>query len=477
MKIAFIQKDVYEKVSIHYLAGALKANKYDYNLFIYDLEKEFYNTIVAYKPDVIIYSLFIGEEKFAFYALSKLKQRLPDVLTLVGGPFCLVFPEVFRNKEIDYLFKGDGEETLIEFLKKCEEGKDVSTVNGIHFINSEKNEIINSNHSLVDVTKIPFPDRDLYYKYEILKNSPTKIVIASRGCPYKCTYCYNFQLSKCFTEQFWRIRGIDEIIKEIKYLKSFYGVEWIYFPDGTFTANKKWLIEFLTEYSKQQLPGFLCNARVENLDEEIIRLLKQAGCDRITLGIQSGNEQIRRQYSGRIMSNEKISEITRLCKKYKIRVGVDIIFGWPSETINQAMDTIKLCREIKADSCSSNVMIYYPGIKITEMAFEQGFIKKLPTLEEISELNSNQSQIKSENINRLINFDKLFYYLIRFPFLEKFFLLLTKLPPNKIFYLSKNLHFLLRSFKYDKNQTKFNLTKNYFNTSLDSLKKQKNNYD
>lgn len=93
--------------------------------------------------------------------------------------------------------------------------------------------------------------------------------------------------------------------------------------------------------------------------------MKESGCDRITFGIQSGNPSIRKNIAGRQMSNEQIEAAFQLCHKYKIRVGADIIFGWPGETIDQAMDTIRLCRKLKASTYHSNVLIPYPGLSLT----------------------------------------------------------------------------------------------------------------
>jgi anaerobic magnesium-protoporphyrin IX monomethyl ester cyclase len=336
-------------------------------------------------------------------------------------------------------------------------------------MNDSRDTVTNDDLDLVDIRNIPRPDRSLYYKYDFLAENPSKMVIASRGCPYNCTYCYNVELSKCFKTRFWRTRKIEDVIAEVKHLCSNYSTEWIVFPDGTFNASKRWLGAFLTTYARMGLPEFLCNARVENIDEKIAALLKKAGCNRITFGIQSGNEEMRRRVAGRNMSNRQIVEACNICKKYGIRVGVDIIFGWPGETLKQAMDTINLCRKIAVENYSSNVLIYYPGLQITEYAFKKGHIEKYPTLKTINELTPNKSLLVSTITNRLINFDKFFYFLIKFPRLEKVFLLLARLPPNKAFFMLKNLHLLTRSFKYDRPRTKLDLIKNHVRSSLKAV--------
>lgn len=460
-RIAFIQKTSFEKMSVHYLAGALRANNIEYQLFIEELEKDFYGELVKYNPSYVIYSLYIGEEDFAFEHFRKIKKLMPHVKTLAGGLFCLIFPEIYRREEVDYVFRGDGEFTLPEFIKLMEAGKSTEGIDGICFIDEEGREHRNDNIPLVDVREIPRPDRDLYYKYDTLRANNTKDFIASRGCPYGCTYCYNRELFKFFQTPYWRQGDIDSVIEEIRYVKDKYDFEWVHFQDGTFNADKNWLREFLETYSRAALPQFLCNARIENIDEEIVRLLKKAGCNRITFGIQSGNTKIRCELAGRPMTNEQIVEGCKLCKKYGIRVGVDIIFGWPGETLKEAMDTIALCRQIDVDTYHSNVLIFYPQTHITRYAYENNCIEKNPSLEDMSYLNPNKSPLVDKRKKLLINMDKLFYYLIKYPILERPILCLIKLPPNKIFYLLKNVHLLVRSLKYDNTPTKFRIILNY----------------
>jgi len=465
MKVAFIQKYCYEKLSIHYLAGALRDANIEYQLFIEDLEEDFYGELVKYNPSFVAYSMFIGEESFVFESCRKVKELIPHVKTLVGGVFVLLFPEICGKEEIDFVFRGDGEFSLPQFIRLIEAKKSVKEIDGICFVDENGQEYRNDNLKLVEINSLPKPDRDLYYKYDALRNKSTKIFIAARGCPYQCTFCYNAGFSVFFEARYWRQRDIQDVIAEIRYVKEKYGLKWVHFQDGTFNANKKWLKSFLEAYNGADLPQFLCNARVEAIDEEIACLLKKAGCNRITFGIQSGNPRIRREVAGRMSTNEQIIEACRLCKKYGIRVGVDIIFGWPDETLEEALDTIRLCRVVDVETYSSNVLIFYPGLRVTRYAYENNYIEKIPTLAEIHLLGPNSSLLADKKKNLLINMDKLFYYIIKFPRFEKAFLYLLKLPPNKLFLLLKNMHLLARSLKYDNETSKSRIILNYITNS------------
>lgn len=466
MKIAFIQEQAYEKLGVHQLLACLKKTDVGANLFIKELEPDFYDKVIGFQPDFILYSLFIGEESFMLKSFSKLKQRLPKTKTIVGGPFTLVFPEIIKKKQVDFIIRGDGEYSLLLFLESYKKRKSLKNIPGICFVEDNAVLFMNNNVELIsDLKKLPAPDRDLYYKYEELRKSETKIFITSRGCPYNCTYCYNAELKKFFKHSYWRLRDPEAVFQEIEYVRDKYGLKWVHFQDGTFNSNIEWLKFFLKEYKKRKLPPFLCNCRPENITEELMSLMKDAGCNRITFGIQSGNQMIRQKIAGRTMSDKQIKTAFKLCRKYNIRTGADIIFGWPGETLNQAMDTIHLCRRIKANTYHSNVLIPYPGLQITREAVKKGYLNHEPSLEEISNLNSNKSLIQQDNIKFLVNMDKLFYYMIKMPWLKPLFKLLLRLPPNRFFKLLKNLHLLKRSFKYD-STPRIKLIKKYIQQNI-----------
>lgn len=470
-RVAFVQKGIFEKISVHYLAGALSTAGFECRVFIEDIEDNFIEAVASYNPDYCAASLFIGEEEEIFSELSRLKKRIPNMRTIVGGPFALIFPDIVLRIEVDYLLMGDAENTFPELLRRIESGMDIDSIPGLRYIKRTGVLFSNDTFHLSSLHEIQPPDRDLYYRYRELRDRPTKIFIGSRGCPYRCTYCYNTELSKHFLTSYWRVRPVQQVISEVRYVAQTYGLSWVHFQDGTFNANQSWLTEFLEAYGESGLPPFMCNCRVENITEDLVVRMRRAGCDRITFGIQSGSERIRRELAGRSMSNEQIIQACKICMDNSIRVGVDIIFGWPGETLEEAMETIELCRKINVETYSSNVLIFYPELRITRFAVENDFIERAPTLEDLQLQTPNDSPLTSADKNMLINMDKLFYYLVRHPALQPIIMYLLRCKPNSFFYMLKNIHLLVRSMKYDTNMTKFNLIKNYILSCQKGLRK------
>lgn len=462
MKFAFIQGGAYEKISVHFIAGALRDAGIEYAVFIEELESDFYGAVKAYQPDFIAHSLYIGEEDFAFESLRRLKEILPDVKTLVGGAFTVIFPEVVSRPEIDFVLRGDAEVTLPSFLRQYSVDWDPSVIPGISFKKNDGTVFENGKGELVDVKAIPKPDRDVYYKYPELRGASTKQFIASRGCPYKCTYCYNAELAGFFSKPYWRLRNIPEVLEEIRYVKERYGLQWVAFQDASLNANKKWLREFLGQYQAAGLPEFVCNMHAGNVDEPLIRLLKQAGCNRITFGVQSGNPRVRNTIAKRWETNEQIIAACRLCKDFGIRYNVDVIYGWPSETIDEAWDTVRLCRELDAETCSANILQFYPGVKVSRFALENGYIDKVPEISDLKLLDFKGSILRSPQKKIFINLNSLSSFIIKFPKLEWFFKVLLRLPPNRFFHLVKDFYILKRSIKYRSGQSVWAVIREYF---------------
>ena len=216
LKVAFIQKQAYEKISLHQIFGCLKKLDVQYNVFIEELEIDFYKTVIQYRPNLICYSLFISEELYMLSYFRRLKAALPNAKTVVGGPFTLIFPEIVKNKQVDFVLRGDGENSFPQFLELYRSNKSLENVDGICFVKNDGVIYKNNNIKIISELKnLPSPERDTYYKYENLKKNETKIFTASRGCPYNCSYCYNSELKKFFNSPYWRLKDMESIFEEI----------------------------------------------------------------------------------------------------------------------------------------------------------------------------------------------------------------------------------------------------------------------
>jgi len=215
------------------------------------------------------------------------------------------------------------------------------------------------------------PDREIYYNYyPILRDKPTKLFMAVRGCPYGCKFCWNVNYRKIYKGKGKYIRNepINKLINEIKYVRDKYGVKWVQFISDTVNLNKEWFMRFLRKYKEEIDIPYLCNIRANLIDEEMIKLMKETKCNRIDFGIETGDEYLRNNIINKSLTDEEIINAGRLINKYGIRLQTTNIIGIPHETLS----TIKKTIEIKADNPLPELLVK----KIVKARIEENKAKK-----------------------------------------------------------------------------------------------------
>lgn len=415
MKIAFITKPALsEPLGIMYLSAVLKKAGHKTTL-IY--EKDLFKELEALKPDIVAYSVTTGNHKEYIEINKKIKQKY-NVYSIFGGPHPTFYPEMIKEEGVDAICRGEGEKAFLEIIKNQKSKKTI------------KNQLIQ------DLDSIPFPDRDLVYeKDEFFKNLKLKRIVATRGCPFQCTYCFNRHYNKLFKNQtILRYRSPKNIIKEIRKLKNDYDVKLIKFVDDTFNMNKKWLKQFCEEFKKENLP-FVCNIRANLVTEETIKQLKEANCVLVYMGIETGNEKYRKEVLERDISDEQILNACKLIKKYKIKLVTQNMIGLPGETIDGAFQTILFNAKCKPDFPGFSIFQPYPNTVLANYAIKNNYFDG-----NFDNINSNYISTTPLNYTekekrQFENLFKLATMTVKLPFLAPIIKKLIKLPRNKIFNL------------------------------------------
>ena len=289
-----------------------------------------------------------------------------------------------------------------------------------------------------DLDTLPILDRELYYdKYPTLKNKSTKLIITTRGCPYKCTFCFNKSMQDLYKDKgkYVRYCSTDRIIEEIKNIVNKYGAKTIHFTDDVFILNKKRLRELFKKLKDAKMKiQYICLVRADIIDEELVIMLKESGCVSVFWGLQSGNEAIREQMLKTNVSNNQIYKAVKLLKKHKIKYRAYNIIGLPGETVENVYETLNLNIKLKTDYPWCAIFAPYKGTEIVDYAISNGFLKE-EDLNNISESFHKTSVLKNEQINEIINIHKFFQTAVLIPWTLPLIKKLVKLPPNKIFEL------------------------------------------
>ncbi len=304
---------------------------------------------------------------------------------IIGGVHLEVYPkETLSYDYIDYGVIGEGEETIVELVEAIEKNKDVSNIKGIAY--KKNGEVfINPVRIIEDIDSLPTPARHLLpiKKYNsIIGLYPMTTMMTSRGCPFKCGFCF-----KSETDKFLRLRDPIKVVDEMEDVIKQYGIKEIMFYDDTFTWNKKHVIDICNEILRRKIKvKWEAPTRVNTIDEELLKLMKKAGCRRLRFGVESGDPEILKLMNKNI-NVPMVKKAIGLTRKIGIESFAYFIIGYANETPKTIRKTINLAKELDCDLVMFTVATPAPETPLYAMAFEKGLINfdywKKFTLKEI----------------------------------------------------------------------------------------------
>jgi len=386
-------------LGLGYIASVLLSKKYkvevlDINAYRWDkLEVE--NKIKDAEFDIAGIGGIITTYDYVKWLILILKKYYPDKKIIIGGSLGTSIPKIMLEKNlVDVICMGEGEETAKELFKVLESDGDLSKVKGIWY--KDNTGIIYQTEKrspLKDLDSIPlsawdlFP-MDIYLRNPIgapnrnkwidgLANNTTGLsmnLFATRGCPYKCIYCYHD-----FMGYLYRTRSPENVIREIEILYRKYKVLYFHFIDDEFVMKKDFVYKFcslLKELSKSI--GYKitwgCSGRVNLVTEDLIATMTDAGCVLIGYGIESGSQKMLDLIKKGVTVEQAKSAI-RLTKKYLGWADCSFMIGYPGETKETIQETVDFCKELNLSPEVIFFLTPYPGTELYHMALQQGKIK------------------------------------------------------------------------------------------------------
>jgi len=336
--------------------------------------------ILEKKPDVVgVHS--ITDNRFKAIALFKeLKKRDKNVIILTGGPhFSLTAKNALEIvPEIDYIIKGEGEKAIVEFLNSIEGKGDILKVPGIIYRDSNgeirENKLINL---IENLDELPMPAWNLFDLKEYDKPiDGTDIksigVLSARGCPNVCVYCANARSGL-------RLRSPKNFVDEVEFLNKEYGYKGFDFWDDTLTMVNEHATAICEEILKRKLDiAWYARARVNTVNEELLKLMRKAGCIRISYGVESGSPRILKIIRKNI-TIDQVKEAVKASSDVGMAVVENFMVNLPDETIDDLKQTIGLMKwlgQVKNSYPSYGFTVIYPGTELESMAKERGIMPK-----------------------------------------------------------------------------------------------------
>ncbi len=363
-----------------YIAGYLeKYAKHNITVIDSQVEKLDYSSLESrvrsIRPDIVGITAMTMTMIDVIKTVDIVKSLDSNIKVILGGPHVHLFPEeTIDLKGVDYLVLGEGEVTFKELLDSVNDKSRLRDIPGLVF--KDNGKIINTGVRplIKNIDEVPFPARHMvsYKKYTSLlsKGNIVTTIFTSRGCPYKCTFCDRPHLGKMF-----RARSPENVVQELEECVKM-GIDNFLFYDDTFSVNKKRVIDICKEIIKRKLNiDWDIRTRVDNVNEEMLRLMKKAGCNGIHYGIETGSEKILKVLDKGI-TIEQANRIFELTRKYRIPTLAYFMIGNPTETIDDINTTFKVMKMLKPDYVHLTILTPFPGTKIYFDGLKSGIIKK-----------------------------------------------------------------------------------------------------
>lgn len=436
MRILFIIRDMsfIEPLGVMFLSAIAKQDGHESLLGIIN-EENVLEKIERERPDVVAMSV-MSVDAGAFRSLAAdIKDHYPDIFIVVGGSHVTFEPDAARTWPIDAVVQGEGDWAFRDLLRAIDSGEPIRDIDNI--ATPEHTPPMRRLNG--DLNALPHPDRELvYFPGGHLRDLNVKSFMTSRGCAYRCTYCFNSKFNEMYSGNGKPVRrfSVEYMIEEIEQVKREYGLSFVRLGDDVFAYKvDDWLLDFADKYRRRIGTPFYCLIRPDLLKPDLVRVLRQAGCHSISMSIEAGSERLRREVLLRGMSDEVILSAVKTVHDAGIHIYANAMLGLPHTTIADDIETVELAAKCRVTYPSLTVLTPFKGTTLGEQCFRDGLIDGgYPEhTTDRSILNCFTDREKDTQINLV----HLGIYAVRFPFLKRAILTrLIYMKPNPVFFLA-----------------------------------------
>jgi len=371
-------QSIFIPLGIGYLAAVLEKNGYDVDVI--DCQalrltiREVENELRKRKPNIVGVTSTTLTYKSAINIFEVAKKALPNCVTAYGGCHATFWDEEALKEcpQLDVIVRGEGENTLLELVKKIEAGKDIHRVMGTTCRKDDK--IVKNPDSpyIENLDDLPFPARHLFPIERFRKYGKVIFPLTtSRGCVYWCDFCTAVRM---FGRKF-RMRSPKNVVDELEFLYKKYGEDQYTFYDDAFTVNQPRVEEICDEILNRNLKiKWDCESRVDMFTKELLRKMRKAGCIALWLGVESGSQKMLDAMRKGITIKQTVRAF-KWAREAGLMTVASVILGFPGETKESAWETIKLVERIKPNEIGIYVATPYPGTPLYDHVKEMGWLK------------------------------------------------------------------------------------------------------
>jgi len=378
-----------EQLGISYISSLLKAHGHETRLAVLQsnrgriawdlLERQ----VAEFAPELLAFTAVYTQYGFLNDIAGRVKARHPRLRLVVGGPHISLNPGELAAGHFDMACIGEGEYPMLELADQMAAGREPAGIANLWIKRPSGIEKNPCRPFLQDLDSLPFPDREMWAPW--LREMPRArdVLLLGRGCPFACAYCSNHALRKLAPGAYVRYRSVANIVREIRELHGRNPEKREYYLEvETIAANPAWalaLTDGLAELNASLEEPLMWGANLRitpNADlEKLFAGFHRSNFGYVKIGLESGNERVRRDLLRRNYSNREIVNAVRLAKKYGIKVHLYNLIGIPGESESDFQNTLALNRECQPDIHLTSIYYPYPGTDLYERAVAMGFLK------------------------------------------------------------------------------------------------------
>ena len=391
---------------IAYLSSSLLAAGHITDIFIATKKSKFQEVcrqIDVFEPDIICFSAVFREYETMRAIARAVKDAYPEKLLVAGGPHITMNPEECITQSFDIICLSEGEMAITELANRLEKGEKYDDIQNL-WVKMSGRVIKNPTRCFNrELDLLPFPDRKLFDKYIVNRNTPVPILIG-RGCPFECTYCCNHSLKKISAGKYVRFRSPENIIDEIRQVVlQFPENDTVYFEVESINIDLRYvdlLCTALQDFNKTLGKNLFYGVNMRIIPGQdiasLFSMFRKGGITYVNIGLESGSEYIRHKVMNRNYSNTDVLNTVREAKKKRLLVMLYVMIGLPEETPEHYGETVQLVKTCKPSFAQLNIFCPYPGTILYEKCEEQALLS-----DSHADLGRNVATLKMQQFSKM----------------------------------------------------------------------------
>jgi radical SAM superfamily enzyme YgiQ (UPF0313 family) len=338
--------------------------------------------VLQENPDVIGITAMTTKFGSVIQAARICKKLLPNVPIVVGGPHASAMPDLTMEiPEVDFVLRGEADESLPDLLIAWRDHQDLTTQRGLTWRAPEGVRHNPDRPFAQNLDDLPLPDRSALMHPENYSSEDMGVILTSRGCPFRCSYCFHMWDRRV------RFRSVEGILAEMRDVHRRFGTTQFNFKDDSFTINKKHVMKLCEALTREPFNiGWACTTRVDILDDELVQTMKQGGCNVIAVGIESGSARVL-QETDKDITHTQIRRAARLLNRHHVFWSGYFMVGLPDETEEEIRQTFQFLQEVRPYYGGLGVYNPFPRTKLFDQGVALGLLDPKPDIDHFLKTN------------------------------------------------------------------------------------------